>query len=215
MKKLILVRHGQTKWNAANRVQGWKDSQLTPKGLRQTKQVAKMLANEPIDIAYSSDMGRAFKTAKTITKPHGLKVHKLKALREISYGFVEGKNRAEIDVKFPGIWQMRAANPFTYRIKGGETFRDLQKRVEVALKKILSNKRHKNILIVGHANPNRVIIGKLLGIRDREMLGIRVAHDIVYFIGLNRKRTLHHKKIGGRFIRGYEHLHGHKVDLTP
>ena len=62
--RLVVIRHGETQWNRASRVQGHGDSPLTAEGLAQAQAVGKRLANEPFDHLLSSDLGRALQTAE-------------------------------------------------------------------------------------------------------------------------------------------------------
>ena len=76
MTKIILVRHGQTAWTADNRIQGWLDIKLNEKGLKQAKIIAKALKRKKIDAIYSSELSRAYETARIIARSHKLKVIK-------------------------------------------------------------------------------------------------------------------------------------------
>ena len=72
--RLLLVRHGETAWNASKRFQGQTDVPLNDVGRQQAVVIADRLATESIDVIYSSDLVRAYGTAQTIAAPHGINV---------------------------------------------------------------------------------------------------------------------------------------------
>ena len=63
MAKLVLLRHGQSVWNAANKFTGWTDVDLSEKGVEEANNAGKELANVKFDIVYTSDLKRAQRTA--------------------------------------------------------------------------------------------------------------------------------------------------------
>ena len=93
---LILVRHGETEWNLAGRIQGHTDSRLTERGREEGRRVAERLANLEVAAVYASDLGRARETGEIIAAPHGLSVQTAPDLRERCYGEFEGKTLAQI-----------------------------------------------------------------------------------------------------------------------
>ena len=69
--RLVVVRHGETQWNIASRIQGHADSPLTPAGEAQAEAIAGRLARERFDRLVSSDLGRAWRTAQAIAARTG------------------------------------------------------------------------------------------------------------------------------------------------
>jgi broad specificity phosphatase PhoE len=100
MTRLYLIRHGETEWNRENRTQGCsKDQPLSEKGLAQAKAVAERFRNNPIDVIYSSDLIRAYCTAKEISNIIGSPIKRTEILREMNFGCCEGVikgNRGEL-----------------------------------------------------------------------------------------------------------------------
>ena len=86
MTRLLLVRHGETEFNSVGRIQGHTDIDLSTKGIRQVELLADYLADEPIDVIYSSDLRRAARSAEIIASRLGKKVITRPELREINYG---------------------------------------------------------------------------------------------------------------------------------
>jgi 2,3-bisphosphoglycerate-dependent phosphoglycerate mutase len=130
MTHVVFVRHGETEWNRARRIQGHSDSALTELGLAQADALAARFARDNIrfDAAYSSDSPRAALTAARLV-PNGPAVRTNAALRERGYGVGEGLTHAEIESQFPGAFSRERVLDPDYRIPGGESRRQLRERV--------------------------------------------------------------------------------------
>jgi broad specificity phosphatase PhoE len=98
MTTLLLIRHGETDWNAGGRWQGHADIPLNERGRAQARQLAeKLVAEENVDIVYASDLARARETAEILAGRLGVEVVLDRDLREIDVGSREGRTWAEID----------------------------------------------------------------------------------------------------------------------
>lgn len=150
---LYLMRHGQTNWNAEERVQGWKDTELNTTGCLQAQSAAQKLANEHIETIYTSDLKRAKKSADIISTALDLPVHYTKRLREMNFGKAEGLKKAELITVFPYIYQafsdMQNAERYKVGYPNGETIGDVQQRFIKFTGKLLEEKR-KKVLIITH-----------------------------------------------------------------
>ncbi|HJU36658.1 MAG TPA: histidine phosphatase family protein [Gaiellaceae bacterium] len=103
MPTLLLVRHGETDWNADGRLQGQTDRPLSDFGRRQAQQLADELADEELEAIYSSDLSRARETAEIVGERLGLPVVLDPELREKDWGTWEGLTAVERDrVEFVG-----------------------------------------------------------------------------------------------------------------
>ena len=103
MTTLLLVRHGETDWNAVGRLQGHTDRPLSDYGRRQARQLADELANEGLEAIYASDLARARETAEIAGERLGLPVVLDADLREKDWGTWEGLTAVERDrVEFVG-----------------------------------------------------------------------------------------------------------------
>ena len=103
MTTLLLVRHGETDWNADGRLQGQTDRPLSDFGRRQAQQLAEQLADEELEAIYSSDLSRARETAEIVGRRLGLAVALDPELREKDWGTWEGLTAVERDrVEFVG-----------------------------------------------------------------------------------------------------------------
>jgi len=162
--ELYLIRHGQTEWNKAHRFQGQLDSPLTTGGVRQVEALAKRLQSVPFDAIYSSDLSRAYQTAKIIAVPHGKPIIKDRRLRERCYGIFEGLTRPEISDEYPEIYQAYKQDAFKFIIPGAESSEEIVERTMSCLNELAEKHLRQRILIVSHGG----IIGRFL----RIVLGI-------------------------------------------
>lgn len=148
--KVILVRHGETEWNALCKFLGTVDLPLNEKGRRQAGYAKEALKYTQIDVAVSSPMLRAYETGVIICEDKKLEIIKDNELREINCGKWEGLNGNEVEELFPGQIYLWGNEPDACRIEGGETFRDVSERVIKAFYRIVSEHRGKTILITSH-----------------------------------------------------------------
>lgn len=105
MIKLVLLRHGESTWNLENRFTGWTDVDLTPKGLHEAHEAARLLAEGgyTFDVAYTSLLKRAIRTLWTVMDDMDLMwlpVHRSWRLNERHYGALQGLNKAETAAKY-------------------------------------------------------------------------------------------------------------------
>jgi 2,3-bisphosphoglycerate-dependent phosphoglycerate mutase len=100
MKKIVLLRHGESTWNKENRFTGWTDVGLSEKGLQEAREAGKTLKKEGyvFDVAYTSVLSRAVKTLWTALEEQGqmyIPIHNTWRLNERHYGGLQGLNKAE------------------------------------------------------------------------------------------------------------------------
>jgi len=105
MKKLVLLRHGESVWNQENRFTGWKDVDLTPKGVEEARAAGRLLKAEgyDFDFAFTSSLKRAIRTLNFVLEEMDLlwiPVEKDWRLNERHYGDLQGLNKAETAAKF-------------------------------------------------------------------------------------------------------------------
>jgi 2,3-bisphosphoglycerate-dependent phosphoglycerate mutase len=155
MTKILLIRHGETAWNAVRRLQGHIDIPLSPTGERQAEALARALAAEPLEAIISSDLGRALQTAQAVAEHHPqLPLHTDPGLRERGYGAFEGLLYAEIAERYPvefAEWQARdvdAVMPAGDRV--AESFRQFFQRCQDGIARWAERYPQQSILIVAH-----------------------------------------------------------------
>lgn len=155
---ILLIRHGETAWNAERRLQGHLDIALNAEGERQAAALGAALANETIDLVVSSDLGRARQTAEAIVRARGagaaLALERDAQLRERCYGGFEGLLYSEIAARFPrefAAWQARDINAELPPGKNaGETFRQFFDRVTGAMLGHAARHPGKTLALVAH-----------------------------------------------------------------
>jgi broad specificity phosphatase PhoE len=145
---LLLVRHGETDWNAVGRLQGHTDRPLSDFGRRQARQLAAELEDEPLDAIYTSDLSRARETAEIAGERLGLPVVLDPDLREKDWGTWEGLTSVERDrVEFVG-----------------ESTEAHQERILRALRRIAERHPGGCVLIVTHGGSMRRVQTAAMGL---------------------------------------------------
>ena len=163
MLHLILVRHGETEWNAQRRYQGQTNVPLSGLGRRQAELVAERLAGQKIDAVYASDLGRAWETAKIIAGKSDLEVSPEPRLRELKFGVLEGLTFDEAESRHP---QMIAAwlADFNNTPEGAETIHAFNARIVSLLDDLKGKYDEQTLLLVGHGGSLSEILRVVLGL---------------------------------------------------
>ena len=172
--KLILVRHGQSVYNEENRFTGWKDVDLTQKGIDEAIASASLLKNLKIDTAFTSNLMRAQKTLNLILSKLNLSIPitKNEALNERDYGSLVSQNKFEAAEKYGKdqvqIWRRSYDIP----PPDGESLKmTLERTVPYFTDNIFPLlSENKNIIISAHANSIRSIVMNLLSISEEDIL---------------------------------------------
>ena len=177
-KTWYLVRHGETEWNAASRMQGQLDSRLTPLGREHARNSARLLARLGVDSVFASPLGRVRETVAIILAEVPLVVTYDDRLKEWSAGDWSGELHADIPIKWPVEWAAWDADRYRYRSPGGENFADLTARARSFLTDA-SSAPGTRVAIIAHGFLNRALVGALLSLPPSETLGIRQSNDTV------------------------------------
>ncbi|OGW75189.1 MAG: hypothetical protein A2Z72_03920 [Omnitrophica bacterium RBG_13_46_9] len=160
MKRLILIRHGETDYSVKRRYCGSQDIPLNTRGVRQSHRLKKRLKRSRIDEVYSSDLKRCLETACIVFG--NTIVHKRKNLREIDFGLLAGLKYSDLKRKYPGIYKLWSEHPERLKMPGGESLPGFARRVERCFSGIARKNRGKNVAIVAHGGSIRIILLKLL-----------------------------------------------------
>ena len=166
MGRLLLVRHGETSWNAEGRLQGSEDICLSEKGRRQARLIGDRLANTSIDAAYSSDQSRARETAQHILEGRDVALNPIPELRERSHGVFEGLTVRERKDRYPEMFAASLVKNLGFAPDGGETFRETNRRMAGWAQGFLQDHLQKTVLVVGHGGSLRGAIIAWMGFPD-------------------------------------------------
>ena len=148
--RLCIVRHGETAWNAAHRVQGQHDVPLNDLGLKQADAVGRVLKGEAFDVIYSSDLTRARQTAAPTASALSRDVLLDRDLRERHYGSFEKLTYAEVKVKLAADYARFAARDPEFDFNGGESLKGFSARCLAVLSKIAGAHRGGHVLVFTH-----------------------------------------------------------------
>ena len=198
---LFVARHGQSEWNNQSRVTGQLNPGLSAKGQQQSEALAQCLLDEDLAAIYTSDLQRSINTAQPTASAKQLPINALPALNEMNLGVLQGRFRDERDPQAQAMWAQVHADMWGYQVPGAESYQDLMQRVSQALQDILQRHRGHRILIVGHRNTNRVLMGKLLDWPRERWPELRLRNKFLYRIRLGVETeiatfTLSGNKIG-------------------
>jgi 2,3-bisphosphoglycerate-dependent phosphoglycerate mutase len=191
---LVLVRHGESEWNKLNLFTGWKDPDLSPKGVAEAHEAGRLLNAEGFvfDVAFTSDLKRAQRTLDIILGELGqttLPVHKDRRLNERDYGDLSGLNKDEARKKWGEkqvhIWR----RSYDVSPPGGESLKDTAARVlpyyEATIRPELAAGR--NVLVVAHGNSLRALIMKLEALSGEEIVARELATGVPIVYRLTRE----------------------------
>ena len=197
---LILIRHGQSEWNALNQFTGWKDPGLTSKGVEEARNAGKIINNLKInfDLVFTSALIRAQNTAEIILKEinQPLATIKNQALNERNYGDLAGLNKDDARKRWGDeqvhIWR----RSFDIPPPGGESLKDTGERVlPFFMKEILPYVcKGKNVLVAAHGNSLRSLIKFLDNISDEDIVKLEIPTGAPIHYVINEDGSVASKK---------------------
>lgn len=185
MMRLILVRHGQTEWNAGGRYQGQSNVALSDTGRKQARFLAERFPVRQLDAIYTSDLDRAKETAECVGKRLGLTVYQEKAFRELSFGDWEGLTYQEISSRWPEEAEKLFTAPDELVIPHGETFRDLQKRALDKIYSLYEQHIDQTVAVFAHGAINKTILAGLMHIPLHYLWSLRQDNTAVNILRLD------------------------------
>ena len=197
---LILIRHGQSKWNALNQFTGWKDPDLTATGIEEAHNAGKIINNLKInfDLVFTSALIRAQNTAEIILKEinQSLSTIKNQALNERNYGDLAGLNKDDARKRWGDkqvhIWR----SSYDIPPPGGESLKDTGERVlPFFMKEILPHVcEGKNVLVAAHGNSLRSLIKFLDNISDEDIVKLEIPTGAPIHYVINEDGSVKSKK---------------------
>ena len=180
MTTLVLIRHGQSLWNAENKFTGWTDIGLSEKGIEEAEEAGKKLENVPFDVVHTSALIRAQKTAEIIIKKNKkskkIPVYKDKRLNERHYGSLQGLNKKETAEKYGAeqvhIWR----RSFDVPPPDGESLKmNAERTIPYFKENIIQDlKKGKNVLVSAHGNSLRSIVMYIENISKEDVVKLEI-----------------------------------------
>jgi len=177
---LVLIRHGQSLWNAENKFTGWTDIGLSEKGIKEAENAGKILEDVAFDVVHTSALIRAQKTAEIIIKNNkeseGIPVHKDKRLNERHYGSLQGLNKKETAEKYGAeqvhIWR----RSFDVPPPDGESLKmNAERTLPYFKENIIGDlKNGKNVLVAAHGNSLRSIVMFIENISKEDVVKLEI-----------------------------------------
>ena len=150
MTELIFLRHGETDWNRQQRFQGQIDVPLNATGELQAARLASRLGAEPADLFVSSDLLRARQTAAPLAATWKLPLQPLPALREQSFGVLEGLDVPTIKAQHPELWARWLDHQADYALPGGESLRQFHTRIMAAVAELAAAQPGRRVALMTH-----------------------------------------------------------------
>ena len=157
-----IVRHGQTTLNVAEIMQGTFDSSLTDEGIESAKELGKYFKHIKFDLAYSSDLMRAKRTAEVILLERKLAIQTTELLRERDYGEFEGKHNEEYKIVNETLNKLTDEERYSFKYsKGIESDKEIVERFLTFLREVAIANPGKTIFVVSHGGIMRAVLIKL------------------------------------------------------
>ena len=202
MSQLILVRHGQSEWNQQNLFTGWRDPDLTERGVTEARNAGRALKAEGITftIAFTSELMRAQKTCALLLEEQGqsdLQTIRNVALNERDYGDLSGLNKDDAREKWGEeqvhIWRRSFDTP----PPGGESLKDTAERVlpyfyNTIMPRIRAGE---NVLVAAHGNSLRALVMVLDGLGETEITQVNIATGEPYIYDMGAQGEVVGKRI--------------------
>lgn len=162
--RLILIRHGETDWNAEKRYMGSTDICLNARGMAQAKELRGRLAPARVDAIFASSAKRAAVFAENVFE--GRLIREMDGLREMGFGVFEGMRYDEISTRYPEAYKSWIDDPFSAGIPGGESPAAFRSRIMEAFRVIISECGGKVAAVVSHGGVIGLFLSELLSLDD-------------------------------------------------
>ena len=201
MGYLVLVRHGQSEWNALGLWTGLRDVPLSEEGIEEARRAAEALRDVKFDVAYTSALGRAQQTLAEIKTALGqTEIPTIAApeLNERDYGDLTAKNKWKIQEEYGTEQFLKWRRSWDYPVPGGETLKDVHARVSAYYdRQILPDlEAGKNVIIAAHGISLRALVKHLENISEDEIPKLEIGTGEVYIYRVDPDGT-----VGDREIR--------------
>ena len=200
MSKLILVRHGQSEYNAKDLWTGWIDSPLTELGRAEAREAGEEVKDLKIDIVFVSDLIRSRQTWEEMAKVLGLEnlpITEAPEIKERSYGDLAGLNKWEVKKKYGDEQWFKWRRSWDEPVPNGETLEDVYNRVVPFYKKTILPllEAGKNVLLSDHGNSLRALVKYLDNVTNDEICRLEIPTGTVYVYDIDSGGEVARKEI--------------------
>jgi broad specificity phosphatase PhoE len=161
--QLLLLRHGESTWNAEGRIQGQADPPLSELGRRQASALGRRLSNLTLETVYTSAAERGRETSSAIAAPHAVTPAIEPALLELHLGSWQGRRMSDFTEEEALLYRAWERDPTSVTPPGGETITSALNRIAPVLDDILETHAGTSIVLVTHSIIGRVALSYLLG----------------------------------------------------
>ena len=158
VKKVYLIRHGETDYNRDHRLQGVLPVPLNDKGRLQAEALGQYLKVQKIDAIFSSHLSRAKQTADIVGRALNLSVSEEPLLGEIAFGIFEGLTFSEIQATYPDAYRMWDSGDMSYVVPDGESRQSAQKRMSKAWDDITAMTDYETIVMMTHGSAMKILL---------------------------------------------------------
>jgi broad specificity phosphatase PhoE len=166
IKRIYIFRHGETDWNKEGRFQGHLDVPINETGRAQAIELISRFEGSQLEAILSSDLSRAYETARIVANRLGVPVFAHEGLREAHLGEAQGLLREEIERRFgteiAARWRSNQISDADISYPGGESGAAIMKRVFEAMETFLHHRPYQTIAISTHGGVIRRVMQKLL-----------------------------------------------------
>lgn len=187
--RLILVRHGETRWNQENRVLGHTEIELNEKGRKQAERLALTLKDETLAAIYSSPLRRARETAGEIAHFHGLEVVTDDDLKEVDAGELDGLTYKEMIERYGDFLKEWIKNDPSLKMPGGESMAELQQRAWPVVERIVRDHPDGVVILVSHSFAILSIICRAIGLNLSHFRRLRLSVASISIINFGERGT--------------------------
>jgi len=187
MKKIYIVRHGETQWNRGEVFRGRKDIPLNETGKQQAERVGRYFSHRSVNRIVSSPLARASQTAEAVYNTTGIAIEIMDEFTDMNFGIWEGLKLPEVEKDFPADFALWKTSPERLRIEGGETLAMVRDRILAGLVNIASGYEDA-IVIVTHRVICKILVLHALGIGNEHFWDMKFDPGSITLIELKDNR---------------------------
>lgn len=200
MAYLVLVRHGESEWNAKGLWTGWTDVSLSEKGIQEAQKAGEEIKDIHLDVAFTSKLKRAQQTLdeiKKILNCESISTYQTTALNERDYGDLTGKNKWKIKEEFGEEQFNKWRRSYDEQPPNGESLHNVYDRVVPYYKETIlpELKLGKNVIVAAHGNSLRALVKYLENISDEAIAHLEIATGEVYIYQIDNQGHITSKTI--------------------